>query len=492
MATFYTRERAKYGNVTGQIIIWPVNYTGTPDSTANIKTLPAGYLKCDGTKYYAVDYPQLAAICGTGSNCKFIRKNLDGTNIDTVTDTQFMVPDLGSKYAEPTTGANAGVYNSIRVKNKSDNEVSRSGIAIEAEAAIGTTVQLTYSGTINIPSQEIPVRGKPSWSYAGTSHRVDSEGVEDLGLHPHMHFSNTNLCRNYSMYPEVTDNDLPAVNGSTGRQNGSTIDLQEWLEATRISGDTDPTSAGSGQKPCLLMDPWDPNDGTNPPSEGTPIFNGTGTRTGYFGGCIGENDPNTSSSQYFKGSGSGWEFGCLSNQSWSYDRRQSKGTPETTPAQYITRNSVLCWLPPNISGSASQDAVGTVPYTFIQGEPNVPVDFAGASLADTGYIANAASRTAVVPLQSNQDVADDNVITEVRNEIYDTADLSRDANNTDPTIHNHRIDIVKGDHSYKVKTNALTIQPDNLVTTMTIGEDSSASIDSGTSPFIVMEYLIKV
>ena len=92
-----------------------------------------------------------------------------------------------------------------------------------------------------------------------------------------MHFSNTNLCRNYSMYPEVTDNDLPAVNGSTGRQNGSTIDLQEWLEATRISGDTDPTSAGSGQKPCLLMDPWDPNDGTGAPSEGTPIYNGTGT-----------------------------------------------------------------------------------------------------------------------------------------------------------------------------------------------------------------------
>ena len=488
MATFYTKERAKYGNVTGQIIIWPVNYTGTPDSSTNVKNLPAGYLKCDGTKYFAVDYPQLAAICGTGSNCKFIRKNLDGTNIDSVTDTQFMVPDLGSKYPEPTSGANAGVYNSIRVKNKAGNEVSRSGIGIEAEAAIGTTVQLTYSGSITIPSQEIPVRGKPSWSYAGTSHRTDSEGVEDLALHPHMHFSNTNLCRNYAMYPETTNNDLPMVNGSCGRINGSTVDLQEWLEATRVSGDTDATSAGSGQKPCLLLDPWDPNDGTGSPSEGTPIYTGTGSKTGYFGGCIGDNASN-STSQYRKGSGAGFEFGCLSNQQWTYDRRDPKGTPDSTNAQYITR-TIICWIGGSTS-TTSKDAVGTVPPTYIVGEPNIPVDFAGAPLADTGYIASANSRTAVVPLQSNQDVADEDCTTDVRNEVYDTADLNITAG-TDPTSHNHRIDIVKGDHSYKVKTKALTIQPDNLVTTMTIGEDASSSIDSGTSPFIVMEYLIKI
>ena len=117
MATFYARERAKYGNLTGQIIIWPVQYEGTPDDGGNAINLPAGYLKCDGSRYFAEDYPRLAAILGTGENSKYARKNIDGTNRDQITDTQFVVPDLGSKYPEPTSGANAGVYNNIRLPN---------------------------------------------------------------------------------------------------------------------------------------------------------------------------------------------------------------------------------------------------------------------------------------------------------------------------------------------------------------------------------------
>ena len=77
MASFYSKERAKYGNLTGQIIIWPVEYEGTPDSAQNSGKLPAGYLKCDGTKYYADDYPRLAAVLGTGTISKFLKKNND-------------------------------------------------------------------------------------------------------------------------------------------------------------------------------------------------------------------------------------------------------------------------------------------------------------------------------------------------------------------------------------------------------------------------------
>ena len=113
MTTFYAKERAKYGNLTGQVIVWPVEYNGGPETAVNIKNLPAGYLKCDGSKYYAEDYPQLAAICGVGTACKFIRNNADGTPFDTLQDDQFMVPDLGSKYPEPTSGANAGLYLSL-------------------------------------------------------------------------------------------------------------------------------------------------------------------------------------------------------------------------------------------------------------------------------------------------------------------------------------------------------------------------------------------
>ena len=55
MAVLYSRERAKYGNLTGQIISWPVDYTGTPNEATNKRDLPAGYLKCDGSKYFESD-----------------------------------------------------------------------------------------------------------------------------------------------------------------------------------------------------------------------------------------------------------------------------------------------------------------------------------------------------------------------------------------------------------------------------------------------------
>ena len=53
-----------------------------PNNTSNVKNLPAGYLKCDGTKYLAEDYPVLAQIIGTGTGCKFRRLDSEGDDID--------------------------------------------------------------------------------------------------------------------------------------------------------------------------------------------------------------------------------------------------------------------------------------------------------------------------------------------------------------------------------------------------------------------------
>ena len=77
MAVFYNKERSKYGHLTGQVIAWPVPYEGTPDASNNKRSLPAGYLKCDGSKYFASDYPRLAEILGTGTNTAFMKKNID-------------------------------------------------------------------------------------------------------------------------------------------------------------------------------------------------------------------------------------------------------------------------------------------------------------------------------------------------------------------------------------------------------------------------------
>ena len=74
----------------------------------------------------------------------------------------------------------------------------------------------------------------------------------------------------------------------------------------------------------------------------------------------------------------------------------------------------------------------------------------------------------------------------------DTTDLTQA---TDPTLHNHRIRIdknVTGDHTYKVRTRASNVDPENLSTKMSIGANASPAIDTACAPFIVMEYLIKV
>ena len=455
MAVFYNKERAKYGNLTGQIIIWPVEYEGLPDGAVNAKNLPAGYLKCDGTKYYEKDYPQLAAICGVGDNCKFMRKNNDLTNFDTLTDSQFMVPDLGSKYPEPTSGANSGLYNNIRLDNALGTEVSRSGIAIEAVSAIGTNVRIDYSGSISVPSQEIDVRGKPSWTYAGATHRTDDEGVEENAIHPHTHFHSATRARNLAVTENSTN--APLTQGQLGRRNASTIPIQEWLDETTNSSGV----AGSGQQPCMAIDKWSPGSGGGATStQGLQC-------TIYWGHCI-------------YGAGEQYTYNCISNASYTLNRGSLDGSADgANKGRYRNNIQTILFGCYNTGSGADTNDTLTVPVTYIANASGVPEDFLGNSLFD------------VLPLQANDSVVSGRATTDLENTVTDTVELPREGG-IDPTIHNHRIDIDKGDHNYQVKTNAIVIPPENLSTTMTIGADSSVSIDSACAPFVVMEYLIKI
>tara|TARA_B100001250_G_scaffold276775_1_gene239256 strand:+ start:2600 stop:3994 length:1395 start_codon:yes stop_codon:yes gene_type:complete len=464
MTVLYGKEKAKYGNLTGQIIIWPVEYQGTPEDANNVRNLPAGYLRCDGTIYYAEDYPQLASILGTGEQTKFLRRNLDQTAFDFITDEQFMVPDFGSKYPEPTSGANAGVYDNIRTTNALGTEISRGGIGVEIASAIGQDVTIQYSGSISVPSQEIEVRGKPSWNYAGETHRTDIEGVEENAVHPHAHFGTWNRSRNLQV--NETDSQNPIGAGRTGRRNASTVPIQTWLDATRYNNDPS-FPPGSAQEPCKAIDPWGPGDNGGPTS-----IQGFGLQqTVYYGHCI-------------FGAGAMYTYNCISNSSYTMNRHELSGSAD---GQNVSRFcdvwriwvilTYICAVQGNCGNTKS--ATLTVPVTYSQGAQGVPDDYAGNSLYD------------VLPLQSNGDVNDNTCTPDVDNEISDTTDLPREGG-VDPTSHNHRIDIVKGDHTYKVKTSAISIPPENLKTTMSIGVDSSVSIDSAAAPFIVMEYLIKI
>ena len=105
MAVFLNQERTKIGTTTGTLIAFPQELeVNDPNVGNSAELLPAGYLRCDGAIYNAVDYPALSVVCGTGSDNKFVRKDLAGNALQTITDALFIVPDLSSKYPLPTPG----------------------------------------------------------------------------------------------------------------------------------------------------------------------------------------------------------------------------------------------------------------------------------------------------------------------------------------------------------------------------------------------------
>ena len=121
--------------------------------------------------------------------------------------------------------------------------------------------------------------------------------------------------------------------------------------------------------------------------------------------------------------------------------------------------------------------VGTVPATYIAGAQGVPEDWQGVSLAD------------VLPLNQNSDSKSGVAYPQVNNVLSDVEELVQTTG--DPTIHNHKILLDIGTHTYKIKTNGFLLSPDNLQTTLTLQIDQVASLDQVTSPYIIMEYLIK-
>ena len=115
--------------------------------------------------------------------------------------------------------------------------------------------RIDYSGSISVPSQEIDIRVKPSWTYAGATHRTDSEGAEENTIHPHAHFHSAVRARNLAV--TETGTNAPQVQGPLGRRNASTIPIQDWLLGTTNSSGV----PGSGQQPCFAIDKWSPGSG---------------------------------------------------------------------------------------------------------------------------------------------------------------------------------------------------------------------------------------
>lgn len=211
------------------------------------------------------------------------------------------------------------------------------------------------------------------------------------------------------------------------------------------------------------MSKWSPGDGGGPTSRQQFVVGEQ--ETVYWGGCI------FGAGQY--------TYNCISNDQYDLDGAELEGSPDGSNTVRFKNAESAFGICVRVGAGDDASFTNQVPVTYAQGYPGVPLDFDNNSLHD------------VVPLQSNDSVNDATATTDVENIVTDTVDLTIAAG-TDPTLHNHRIDLDRGEHNYTIKTRAIVVPPENLSTTMSIGTDSSVSVDSACAPFIVMEYLIKI
>ena len=461
MPVLLSKERSKYGSGVGTIICWPVELTSTdPNSEDNVRKLPAGYLKCDGTIYKAEDYPQLAEILGVGVASKFARRDISDDFIDIIDDDEFIVPDLGSKFLKPTTGGSAGLYININKNDQSGQERRRSGIGIEASSVAGSTtgnttvIPVSYTGSFTVPSQEINLQGKPAWS-KGTNNSgfTDSEAVDSLAIHSHMHFSQTNRLR-----LKTTNEQSDAQGQGQGNYyTATTIPVQEWLDETRYNNVAG-NPPGSAQPPC-----WAIASGSQAPAAAVETSFG-GFEVVYSNYCYDlKGAAGLNSMRYY----------CLLNQNTNINLNTINNPG--SPPNFVSYGLGLgtCFM----QDQGESTKTGVVPATYITGGQGVPLDYKNTSLAD------------VVPLNTNTNSKPGTAYPQVNNIFSDVAELQQP--DGDPTVHNHKILLTIQPHTYKIKTNGFLLSPDNLSTTLTLQTDQVASLDQVTSPYIIMEYLIK-
>lgn len=142
----YAKEKANYGGVVGTIQIFTSQLPAAnnpADSTFKTK-VPAGFLKCNGAIKKASEFPALAAIIGTGNNCKFKKPNQE------LEADQIQLPDLGSKVIVAGQGIGTYINDITEDSINSVTPVKKVGSSVELTSNVGTSLTLTYSGNFNV------------------------------------------------------------------------------------------------------------------------------------------------------------------------------------------------------------------------------------------------------------------------------------------------------------------------------------------------------
>ena len=182
MAVLYSKEKGKLGTLTGSIMNWSKQLTSNdPQDPTIYQTLPAGYLRCDGSVYLAENFPELATILGTGLNCRYKKPDT------TLLDNQFQVPDLSAKSTKTSFSANLGDYQDMYLFNDAGQEITKAGVGLEVSSNIGSTYTIQYQGNFFLPAQTIEITGQPGFARSSGNYTEETE-VLHTAFQPHAHF----------------------------------------------------------------------------------------------------------------------------------------------------------------------------------------------------------------------------------------------------------------------------------------------------------------
>jgi len=217
MPVFLNQERTKIGTTTGTLVAFPKELdVNDPIAGLSAELLPAGYLRCDGSVYNVASYPALGEILGTGDGCAFKQPGVE------LSDEQFQVPDLRSKFIKATSGSDQGVINDMTVLNASNQEIKKSGVGVTVSTNVGTTAVIDLTGQFRVPGRTVALTGNLGFTKPKAP---DEEVVSALSFLPHAHYTTTYRCR----VIRRAGSDVFELNYFT---NASTIGVQNWFDAT--------------------------------------------------------------------------------------------------------------------------------------------------------------------------------------------------------------------------------------------------------------------
>ncbi len=341
MPVFLNQERTKIGTTTGTLIAFPQELEVNDPAVGNSNTLlPSGYLRCDGAIYNENVYPALAEVIGTGATCAFKQEGV------TLSDTQFQVPDLRSKFIKASSASDQGVINDNTVINAAGQTIERSGVSVNVSSNVGSVATVDMTGQFRVPPRTVTLTGNVGFTRPRTP---DEEIVPATAFLPHTHYTTTFRCRTIRR----AGSDVFELNYYT---NASTIGVGNWYDATD-SGDT-------GRQPACKH--WAQSkdwNGNNWVPSGT--FLGFGATFEYYGIC--------------KGTCGGFITSCLVPTGKSL-------TVDTTPEGPCFQTYVALFVSVGPVTMPCASASEPVPANYVEGGDGVGNDNIPTSASSTGGV----------------------------------------------------------------------------------------------------------